>query len=103
MNEIDAQQDEEHMENIQEHSLKLLKVLDKVYEQDSQFILTVLGTTFCTLGAGMYGTVRFKRMLDLMHLQVDEMFETTEVDPDTIMTQDQVDTEMSQVGNEIKK
>lgn len=94
MNENDEQQDIDHLENVQDHSLKLLRVLDRVYEQDTQFILTVLGTTFCTLGVGMYGTERFKRLLDQMHLEVDEMFATTEREHDTKNCQDQVDTEM---------
>lgn len=89
---MDDQQDIDHMEELQDHSLKLLKVLDRVYEQDSQFILTVLATALCTLGVGMYGTVRFKRLLDQMHLQVDEMFEASEIDPDTKMTQVDDDT-----------
>ncbi len=92
MNELDEQQDKDHIDELQQNALKLLKVLDKVYEQDSQFILTVLGTALCTLGVGMYGTEGFKRLLDQLHLQVDEMFETTEAEVDTEKLQHEVDT-----------
>ncbi len=85
---MDDQQDEDHLSELKDHALKVLRVMDKIYEQDSQFILTVLGTAFCSLGVGMYGTERFKRVLDQLYLQVDEMFETSEVDPDTKMLQD---------------
>lgn len=91
---MDEQQNEDHLQELQDHSLKLLKVLDRVYQEDSQFILTILGTTFCTLGVGMYGTEKFKHMLDQMKLQTDEMFETTETDPDTEMLQVEDDTRM---------
>ena len=100
---MDEQRDIEHMEELQDHSLKLLKVLDRVYEQDSQFIITVLGTALCTLGVGMYGTEKFKHLLDQIHIQVDEMFETSEVQPDTEMTQLQDDTIMSQDAHDKKR
>lgn len=102
LNEMMDKQDQDRLDEIRDHSLTLMKVLDKIYEQDSQFILTVLGTTFCTLGVHMYGTERFKRFLDQMHLQVDEMFATTEVEPDTEMSQHEADTIMTQVQNDTK-